>query len=109
MDEFRAVFRKKNSNPTRPKVDLKGRRILLAEDVAINAEIMMMVLSMQEMNVDHAPNGKIAVEMYRSHEPGYYDAVLMDIQQKLDSEPSERVKQVLPPGPKRSILFGPAL
>jgi len=39
----------------------------------------MMVLSMQEMNVDHAPNGKIAVEMYRGHEPGYYDAVLMDI------------------------------
>ena len=45
----------------------------------INAEIMMMVLSMREMNVDHAQNGKIAVEMYQDHEPGYYDAILMDM------------------------------
>ena len=79
MDEFRAAFRKKNPNPVRPTVDLKGRRILLAEDVAINAEIMMMVLSMREMDVDHAENGKIAVEMYRGHESGYYDAILMDM------------------------------
>ena len=79
MDEFRAAFRRKNSAPARPKVDLKGRRILLAEDVAVNAEIMMMVLSMREMNVDHAENGKIAVAMYQDHEPGYYDAILMDM------------------------------
>ena len=79
MDEFRAAFRKKNSNAVRTAVDLKGRRVLLAEDVAINAEIMMMVLSMREMSVDHAENGKIAVQMYQEHEPGYYDAVLMDM------------------------------
>ncbi len=79
MDEFRAAFRKKNVAATRPTVDLKGRHILLAEDVAVNAEIMMMVLSMREMDVDHAENGKIAVEMYQSHEPGYYDAILMDM------------------------------
>ena len=60
-------------------MDLKGRRVLLAEDVEINAEIMMMVLSMREMDVDHAENGKIAVEMYQDHEPGYYDAILMDM------------------------------
>ena len=79
MDEFRAAFRKKNASPVRRTVDLKGRRILLAEDVAINAEIMIMVLSMREMDVDHAENGKIAVEMYQNHEPGYYDAILMDM------------------------------
>ncbi|MBR3160665.1 MAG: response regulator [Atopobiaceae bacterium] len=79
MDEFRAAFRKKNPGRVRPTVDLKGRRVLLAEDVEVNAEIMMMVLSMREMDVDHAENGKIAVEMYRNHEAGYYDAVLMDM------------------------------
>ncbi|MBR3328901.1 MAG: response regulator [Atopobiaceae bacterium] len=79
MDEFRSAFRKKNSRPARRTVDLKGRRILLAEDVEINAEIMMMVLSMREMDVDHAQNGKVAVEMYQEQEPGYYDAVLMDM------------------------------
>ncbi len=79
MDEFRTAFRKKNPDSVRPKVDLKGRRILLAEDVEVNAEIMMMVLSMREMDVDHAQNGRIAVTMYQDHEPGYYDAVLMDM------------------------------
>ena len=79
MDEFRTAFRKKKADSARPAVDLKGRRVLLAEDVEINAEIMMMVLSMREVDVDHAQNGKIAVEMYQSHEPGYYDAILMDM------------------------------
>ena len=59
--------------------ELAGRRVLLAEDVAVNAEIMMMVLSMREIQVDHAENGKIAVEMFSSHESGYYDAILMDM------------------------------
>ena len=79
MDEFREAFRKKNSKPARKTVDLKGRRILLAEDVMVNAEIMMMVLSMREMEVEHAENGREAVEMFSSHEEGYYDAVLMDM------------------------------
>ena len=53
--------------------------MLLAEDVQVNAEIMMMVLSMREMEVEHAENGKIALEMFSSHEEGYYDAILMDM------------------------------
>ena len=79
MDEFREAFKKKNTKLVRKAVDLTGRRVLLAEDVAVNAEIMMMVLSMREMQVDHAENGKVAVEMFADHEPGYYDAILMDM------------------------------
>ena len=45
----------------------------------MNAEIMSMVLSMREMLVDHAENGRIAVEMFETHEEGYYDAILMDM------------------------------
>jgi signal transduction histidine kinase/ActR/RegA family two-component response regulator len=70
---------RKNEKPVRETVDLKCRRILLAEDVTVNAEIMMMVLSMREIQVDHAENGRIAVEMFAEHEEGYYDAVLMDL------------------------------
>ena len=79
MDEFRAAFRMKKSKSTSPRVNLKGRRILLAEDVELNAEIMVMVLSTREMDVDIAQNGKIAVAMYQDHGPGYYDAILMDM------------------------------
>ena len=79
MDEFREAFRKKNDNIKNIKADLTGRHILLAEDVAVNAEIMVMVLSMKEMIVDVAENGRIAVELFRSHDAGYYDAILMDM------------------------------
>ena len=79
MDEFREAFRKKNEALNQRTVDLKGRRILLAEDVDINAEIIMMILSMREIEVDLAENGRIAVEKFKSHEPGHYDAILMDM------------------------------
>ena len=79
MEEFREAFRRKNETLVKTTVDLKGRRILLAEDVVVNAEIIMMVLSMREMEVDLAENGRIALETFESHEPGYYDAILMDM------------------------------
>ena len=58
---------------------LGGRRILLVEDVVINAEIIKMVLTQAEINVDHAENGRIATEMFRDHDEWYYDAILMDM------------------------------
>ncbi len=58
---------------------LKDRRVLLAEDVAINTEIMMMILDSQGIKAEHAENGKVAFKMYTEHPEGYYDAILMDI------------------------------
>ena len=58
---------------------LAGRRILLAEDIEINAEIMMDVLSLEEIEADHAENGRVAVEMFSASTPGSYSAILMDI------------------------------
>ena len=79
MDEFQKAFRKKSENAQNRGVVLEGRRILLAEDMDVNAEIMVMVLSMRGMEADRAENGQVAVDLYKSHEPGYYDAVLMDM------------------------------
>ena len=79
LDEFREAFKKKNAQRVHKKVDLKGRRVLLAEDVTVNAEIMIMVLSMREIQVEHAENGRIAVEKFEEHEEGYYDVILMDM------------------------------
>ena len=63
----------------RKQVRLTGRRILLAEDIEMNAEIMTDLLSMEDIEAEHAKNGRIAVEMFTGHEPGYYDAILMDV------------------------------
>ena len=79
MEEFREAFSRKNETLANKTADLKGRRILLAEDVAVNAEIMMMVLGMREMEADRAENGQIAVDLFAAHEPGYYAAILMDM------------------------------
>ena len=71
--------REKEAALTDETSKLVGRRVLLAEDIAVNAEIIMMLLSMKKMEVDHALNGRIAVEKFAEHDPGYYDAVLMDM------------------------------
>ena len=79
MEEFREAFRRKSENRPVETVDLTGRRVLLAEDMAINAEIMVMVLSMRSIETELAVNGRIAVEMFEKSEPGYFDAILMDL------------------------------
>ena len=58
---------------------LAGRRVLLAEDMEINAEILTDILEMEEIEADHAWNGREAVDMFAASEPGTYSAVLMDI------------------------------
>lgn len=58
---------------------LKGKRILLVEDNALNMEIAAAVVEMHGMKAEQAQNGKEALEKVVSHAPGYYDAVLMDI------------------------------
>ena len=58
---------------------MKGRHVLLAEDVPINSDIMKMLLNAREMETDLAVNGNEAVKMFAEKPDGYYDAVLMDI------------------------------
>ena len=79
LKQFREAFKRKNERRFVQRADLKGRHILLAEDVEVNAEIMVMVLGIREMEADLAENGRIAVDKYLEHEAGYYDAILMDM------------------------------
>ena len=81
LEEFRSALRRKGAGgkKTAHKAELSGRRILLAEDVQINAEIIMMILQSRGMEIDHAENGRICAETFASHEEGYYDAILMDV------------------------------
>lgn len=60
--------------------ELKGKRILLVEDNELNREIALELLQMQGIAVECAENGQCAVDMFQASAPGYYNAVLMDIQ-----------------------------
>lgn len=55
-------------------------RILLAEDVEMNQEIAVAILENAGFRVDVAENGQMALDMLSKSEPGYYQAVLMDVQ-----------------------------
>ena len=81
IDEFERIARKNNMSLYKEKkrAELKGRHILMAEDVEINAEIMKEIIQMREAEIDHAENGRIAVDMFGKSPVGYYDAVLMDV------------------------------
>ncbi|MBR1750950.1 MAG: response regulator [Ruminococcus sp.] len=81
IDEFERIARKNKMSLFREKqrAELKGRHILMAEDIFINAEIMKKIITMKEAAIDHAENGKIALQMFEQSEEGYYDAILMDI------------------------------
>ena len=61
-------------------MDFTGKRLLLVEDNAINLEIAKMILEQMGFVLETAENGQIAVDMVSASSPGYYDAVLMDIQ-----------------------------
>ena len=80
IEEFERIARRSNMAVIRKKrADLTGRRILLAEDLESNAEIMMDILEMENIRSDHAANGRIAVELFENSAPGTYAAILMDV------------------------------
>ena len=58
----------------------EGKRILLAEDNDLNAEIAMTILTGAGMDVERAADGIQCIDMLEKAEPGYYDLILMDIQ-----------------------------
>lgn len=63
-----------------PYQSYKGSRVLLVEDNDLNREITAAILSDMNIMLEEAENGKVAVEMVKTSEPGYYKMILMDIQ-----------------------------
>ena len=60
--------------------DFSGKRILLVEDNPVNMEIAKMILENAGLQIETAQNGKIALDMVAASDPGWYDAILMDVQ-----------------------------
>ncbi|MCI1721835.1 MAG: ATP-binding protein [Lachnospiraceae bacterium] len=58
---------------------LKGRRVLLVEDNAMNTEIAKAILEMRGISVTCAENGETGCLRFAESDSGTYDAILMDI------------------------------
>ena len=74
----------------------KGRRILMAEDNDINAEIAVEILGEMGAQVENAENGRLVVEMFQSHPENWYDFILMDVQMpEMDGRTAARTIRAL--------------
>lgn len=70
----------RKSSSDRPQKTLAGKRILLAEDNDLNAEIAIELLSEEGLLVDRVSNGVACMEKLEKAAPDFYDLILMDIQ-----------------------------
>ena len=70
----------KKENAKQVSSDHHTGRILLAEDVELNQEIAVAILGDAGFTTEVAENGRVALDMVRQSQPGYYKVVLMDVQ-----------------------------
>ena len=63
----------------KPKLQFSDKRVLVAEDNELNWEIANELLGDLGLTLDWAENGEVCANLFRNSEPGYYDAILMDI------------------------------
>ena len=73
------IQRADENNDAHFSSNLRGKNVLVVEDSQINAEVIVNLLKAKGIASETASNGKEAIEMYKSHGPYHYNAILMDI------------------------------
>ncbi len=79
LRQFAGPLEEGEKKPAQKGPDLRGRRVLVAEDNELNWEIAYELLSAEGLELTWAENGQICVEMFEQSPVGHYEAILMDI------------------------------
>ena len=83
---------------------LQGKRVLLAEDNDLNAEIAVELLEDAGFKMERAADGTECIEMLKNSEASYYDLILMDIQMpNLDGYDATKAIRILDDDSKSQI------
>jgi signal transduction histidine kinase/BarA-like signal transduction histidine kinase len=79
---------------------LRGKRVLLAEDNEINAQITMLMLQNAGVEADLAKNGNIVVKMFSEAPENHYALILMDNRMpgKTGMEAAAEIRRLSVPG-----------
>jgi CheY-like chemotaxis protein len=85
--------------------DFSGGRIILAEDIEINREIVLSLLEPTHLLIDCAANGKEAVDLF-SASPASYDMIFMDVQMpEMDGYDATRQIREFEENHEKSVSF----
>ena len=71
---------KQQAAPPSPKDMLRGKHVLVVDDIEVNRIILTKILASFGAECDTAENGQIAVDKFLSSAPGEIDLIMMDIQ-----------------------------
>jgi CheY-like chemotaxis protein len=90
--------------------DFAGRRILLVEDVEINREIVIALLSATAIEIECAENGEEAVELFGGA-PEKYELIFMDLQMPVMDgyEATRRIRKIEATGDEPNVARVPII
>ena len=79
LEKVRSENRNNQKKEAADVYDFTGKRALIVEDNEINIEIAKNILAYKNFETEVVTNGEDCLKAFGSHEPGYYDVILMDI------------------------------
>lgn len=85
----------------------KPVKILVAEDVELNAEVLLEILAAEGFETVHAHNGKEAVNIFKESVEGEFDIILMDMQMPVmdGCTASSKIRQLDRPDAKSVVIY----